>query len=110
MAEGRSVQSLLDTLYTEVGSTIYARRVNLHLTLEQQERLADRLNDLPTRVAGLAVVEVNRLDGTKLLLEDGSWLLVRSSGTEPVVRLYLDAHSETQIEELTAAARALLGV
>lgn len=110
MAEGRSVQSLLDTLYAEVGGTIYARRVNLHLTPEQQERLADRLNDLPTRVAGLAVVEVNRLDGTKLLLEDGSWLLVRSSGTEPVVRLYLDAHSEAQIEELTAAARALLGV
>jgi len=61
-------------------------------------------------VGGLAVVEVNTLDGTKLLLEDGSWFLVRPSGTEPVVRLYLDAHSEAQIEELTTAARALLDV
>ncbi|MDE2059309.1 MAG: phosphoglucomutase/phosphomannomutase family protein [candidate division NC10 bacterium] len=110
MAGGTGVQGLLDALYAEVGGAIYARRLNLHLTPEQQGRLADRLKELPTRVAGLAVVEVNRLDGTKLLLEDGSWFLVRSSGTEPVVRLYLDAHSEAQIEELTAAARALLDV
>ncbi|MDE2180259.1 MAG: phosphoglucomutase/phosphomannomutase family protein [candidate division NC10 bacterium] len=110
IAGGASVQGLLDALYAEVGGAIYARRLNLHLTQEQQGRLADRLNNLPTRVAGLAVVEVNRLDGTKLLLEDGSWFLVRSSGTEPVVRLYLDAHSEAQIEELTAAARALLDI
>ena len=104
------VQSLLDTLYAEVGGAIYARRLNLHLTREQQERVALRLKDLPTRVAGLAVVEVGTLDGTKLLLEDGSWFLVRPSGTEPVVRLYLDAHSEAQIEELTTAARAFLDV
>lgn len=110
MAGGPSVQSLLDTLYAEVGSAIYARRLNLHLTREQQERVALRLKDLPTRVAGLTVVEVNTLDGTKLLLEDGSWFLVRCSGTEPVVRLYLDAHSEAQIEELTAAARAFLEI
>jgi len=104
------VQSLLDTLYAEVGGAIYARRMNLHLTREQQERVALRLKDLPTRVAGLAVVEVGTLDGTKLLLEDGSWFLVRPSGTEPVVRLYMDAHSEAQIEELTTAARAFLDV
>lgn len=110
LAGGLSVQGLLNTLYTETGGAIYARRLNLHLTPEQQGRLADRLKALPTRVAGLAVVEVNRLDGTKLLLEDGSWILVRTSGTEPVVRLYLDAHSEAQIEELTASARALLDV
>lgn len=110
VAEGCSVQGLLDTLYVEAGSAVYARRLNLHLTPEQQGRLTDRLNDLPTRIAGLGVVEVNRLDGTKLLLEDGSWFLVRPSGTEPVVRLYLDAHSESQIGELTAAARELLGI
>ncbi len=110
IAGGPGVQNLLDTLYAEVGGAIYARRLNLHLTQEQQERLADRLKDLPARVGGLAVVEVNTMDGTKLLLEDGSWFLVRPSGTEPVVRLYLDAHSEAQIEELTTAARALLNV
>lgn len=110
LAGGESIERLLDTLYAEVGGAIYARRLNLHLTQEQQGRLADRLKDVPKRVAGLAVAEVNTIDGTKLLLEDGSWFLVRASGTEPVVRLYLDAHSEAQIEELTAAARTFLEV
>lgn len=109
-AGGPSIQRLLDALYAEVGSTIYARRLNFHLTREQQERVALRLQNLPTRVAGLAVVEVNTLDGTKLLLENGSWFLVRSSGTEPVMRLYLDAHSEERLDELTAAARAFLEI
>jgi len=110
MAEGRSVRSLLDALYAEVGTVIRARRLNLHLSPDQQERLAGRLKDLPARVAGLRVVQVGTLEGTKLLLEDGSWLLVRPSGTEPVVRLYIDAHSEEQLDELTDAARTLLGV
>jgi len=108
--EGPGVQHLLNTLYAEVGGAIYARRLNLHLTEAQQGRLADRLENLPTQVAGLAVVGVNTLDGTKLLLKDGSWFLVRPSGTEPIVRLYVDAHSEEQIEELTAAVRSLLEI
>jgi phosphomannomutase len=89
---------------------IRARRLSFHLSREQQERLAERLANLPARVAGLQVVQVGTLEGTKLLLEDGSWLLVRPSGTEPVVRLYMDAHSEKQIDDLTTAARELLGV
>jgi phosphoglucomutase len=110
MAEGKSLRDLLEALYAEVGTVIHAKRLNFSLSPEQQERLASRLTNLPSRVAGLRVVQVGTLEGTKLLLEDGSWLLVRPSGTEPVVRLYMDAHSEKQIDELTAAARELLGV
>jgi phosphoglucomutase len=110
MSEGKSLRDLLEALYVETGTVIRARRLNFHLSREQQERLAERLANLPARVAGLQVVQVGTLEGTKLLLEDGSWLLVRPSGTEPVVRLYMDAHSEKQIDDLTTAARELLGV
>jgi len=110
MADGKSVHGLLEALYKEVGTVIRARRLNFHLSPQQQQRLATRLKNLPAQVAGLRVVQVGTLEGTKLLLEDGSWLLVRPSGTEPVVRLYMDAHSEEQLDELTMAARALLGV
>lgn len=110
MAGGRSVKSLLHALYAEVGTVIHARRINFHLSPHQQEGLSGRLKELPAQLAGLRVVQVGTLEGTKLLLEDGSWLLVRPSGTEPVVRLYVDAHSEAQVEELTTAARAFLGV
>jgi len=110
MADGLSLRQLLDALYAEVGTVIRSRRLNFHLTGEQQQRLAGRLNDPPDRVAGLRVAGLKTAQGTKLLLEDGSWLLVRPSGTEPLVRLYIDAHSEEQLEELTSAARAMLGV
>jgi phosphoglucomutase len=110
MADGKSVLGLLEALYAEVGTVIHARRLNFHLSPQQQQRLATRLKNLPAQVAGLRVVQVGTLEGTKLLLEDGSWLLVRPSGTEPVVRLYMDAHSEEQLDELRMAARELLGV
>jgi phosphoglucomutase len=109
-AEGRSLRQLLDALYAEVGTVIRSRRLNFHLSGEQQRQLAGRLKEPPEQVAGLRVEAVSTAQGTKLLLEDGSWLLVRPSGTEPLVRLYIDAHSEEQLEELTAAARALLHV
>jgi phosphoglucomutase len=61
-------------------------------------------------VGGVAVVEVVTVDGTKLLLEDSSWLLVRKSGTEPVVRLYGEAAGEKALENvLEAGRRWLLG-
>ena len=110
MTGKRSVRDLLDSLYAEVGTVVRTRRLNLDLSREQEQRLEGRLKDLPDRVAGQRVVQVGTLEGTKLLLEDGSWLLLRHSGTEPVVRLYVDAHSEVQVEKLTAAARTLLGV
>jgi phosphomannomutase len=55
------------------------------------------------------VIQVNRLDGVKLLLEDGSWLLFRTSGTEPVVRLYAEAGTPKLLEGLIKAGEALIG-
>lgn len=62
----------------------------------------------PTTLGGRSVREVKRLDGTKLLLEDGSWLLLRPSGTEPMARLYVEAASAERLDALEAAGRALL--
>jgi len=108
-AGNRSVTSLLDALYGEIGTVIRARRVNLHLSKEQMNAVEARLRSLPGEIAGRRIAHVGRLEGTKLLLEDGCWILVRPSGTEPVVRLYVDARSDEQLDELTAAARTLLG-
>ncbi|MEF8900240.1 MAG: phosphoglucomutase/phosphomannomutase family protein [Halovenus sp.] len=63
---------------------------------------------LPSEIAGTAVAETNRLDGFKLVLADGSWLLVRPSGTEPKLRVYAEGESESRVEELLAAGRELV--
>lgn len=103
----KTLTALLQGLYQEVG-TFLTKRLDLRLDPKDQEKITARLLDPPTRLADLKVVEVKRLEGTKLLLEDGSWILLRPSGTEPVVRLYVEAPSEEKLETLTEAAKRIL--
>ncbi|QEM70206.1 phosphoglucomutase/phosphomannomutase family protein [Geobacter sp. FeAm09] len=105
--EGKSIRELLEDLYAEVGRFI-TRRDNLKLSPRLEEEYADKITALPEEVAGVKVKEVIRIDGTKLLLEDGSWMLFRKSGTEPVVRLYGEAATEARLEEVMAAGRQFI--
>ena len=64
----------------------------------------------PSELGGRKVVSVVRTDGLKLILDDGSWVCYRLSGTEPVVRAYTEARDENQMEALrTAAEKFVLG-
>ena len=65
--------------------------------------LSDLESALPDAVAGTPVADVNTVDGFKIALEDGTWLLIRPSGTEPKLRVYAEAGSEERVEELLAA-------
>jgi phosphomannomutase len=71
--------------------------------------LAALADQLPDAIAGVAVDRVNDADGFKVLLADGSWVLLRPSGTEPALRIYAEAASETRVDELLSAGRALVG-
>ncbi len=106
---GARLMDLLEELYAEVG-TILTRRLNFHLDSRLLAGLSQRLEDPPGRLANREVVQVNRLDGVKLILEDGSWLLLRPSGTEPVVRLYAEASTERELDGIIAAGKALIGI
>ncbi len=103
----RPLRQLLQQLFAEVG-TLLTRRINVPLGGGGGAALDARLRALPSHVAGRKVVGVNRTDGVKLLLDDGSWLLVRPSGTEPLARLYLEADSDAALAALESAGRALL--
>ncbi len=61
----------------------------------------------PAALAGIAVASINTRDGVKYLLADDSWLLIRPSGTEPVLRVYAEAHSAETVESLLTEGRAL---
>ncbi|OPX20084.1 MAG: phosphoglucomutase [Desulfobacca sp. 4484_104] len=104
--KGQDLPQLRDQLFARVGP-VYSRRVNLRLTNEAKERLLARLPTPPAQIAGLTVAQHVTIDGHKYILEDGSWLCLRPSGTEPVVRLYLEAHSPEALEKLRRAGEAL---
>jgi phosphomannomutase len=63
---------------------------------------------IPDAVAGEPVADVVTKDGFKLLLDDGSWLLVRPSGTEPKMRVYAEAESEARVAALLEAGEELV--
>jgi phosphoglucomutase len=105
--KGKGLPELIDDLFAKVGP-VYNRRLNFSLTPEVKERLLDKLQTPPARFAGLAVKEHITLDGHKYLLEDGSWVCFRPSGTEPVVRFYFEASSLPKLERLKGAGETVV--
>jgi len=106
--EKRPIRDLLKRLYKEVG-TILNDRVNIRLTEGNQKQVAERLAQPLTELGGLRVKgKKTTADGTKYMLEDDSWVLMRASGTEPVVRIYVEAESETKIQNLIEAGKKFI--
>ena len=107
---GQSLKELLAGLFAKVGA-IYNRRRDVDFPASEAQTLKERLGQVAGRFAGRRIDSIVRIDGYKYLFEDGSWLLLRPSGTEPVVRVYAEAATLQEVDELLeAAARGLLGV
>lgn len=86
----------------------YSTRTDLHLTDDAKNKLMEGMaKKTPKTIAGAKVARKNLVDGIKIVLDDESWLLMRPSGTEPLVRVYLEARSQKRLKELEAAAKEL---
>ena len=104
---GKSLGVQLRELFAKVGS-FYPVRENFRLTPERKAAFTEKLKADPAELSGRKVAGVVRTDGLKLILDDGSWVCYRLSGTEPVVRAYTEARSEQDMESLSAAAKAFV--
>ncbi len=109
MAEhGRSMSGLVEDLFAVTGPLEYMR-YDMRLDPAAKEALLERMPEIdPKEIAGLAVSEVRRDDGIKFFLPDDAWLLLRPSGTEPLVRVYAEASNMGIVDELLAAGRAIV--
>ncbi|HEX4320188.1 MAG TPA: hypothetical protein VHZ52_04755 [Acidobacteriaceae bacterium] len=101
---GKSLCDQLQELFAKVGS-FYPVSENFHLTPEAKAKLTEKLKVDPTELDGRKVTSVVRTDGLKLVLDDGSWVCYRLSGTEPMVRAYTEARDQTHMSDLSAAAK-----
>jgi phosphoglucomutase len=79
--------------------------VNIELTEEIKARFTEHLKKDPAEFAGRKVTQCVRTDGLKLILDDGSWVLFRLSGTEPVCRVYAEARNESDLPALVDAGK-----
>jgi phosphomannomutase len=104
---GQSVKQQLDALFKKVGA-FYPVRINLRLEPNVQKRLLEKLKRDWDELDTQKVVKIDRTDGLKMILADGAWVLMRPSGTEPVVRVYCEAASPAERDRLAAAAQAFV--
>ena len=99
---------LLRYLFDKVGPHFYGR-VDIVIEAGQKEGILSKLKtNLPRKVAGIGVANTNLSDGFKLTLVDGSWLLIRFSGTEPLVRIYSEASSAALVDSVLRDGKRLV--
>ena len=106
-ARGASLTEQLEALFSDIGRLV-SGRIGVRLTPDLMPKLKDRLAQEPSAIAGRPVKQINRLDGLKIIFEDDSWLLVRPSGTEPLVRIYAESESAKDLEVLLEQGRKYL--
>lgn len=100
-----SLSEMLEQLYRDVGKVVDAR-IGVHLDDRIKARLASKLaGPDPSSIGGRPISHVNRTDGVKYIFDDGSWVLIRMSGTEPLARCYAEAQSEQELEVLLESGR-----
>lgn len=102
--EGKPLSQLVQEVVVEADGPLYNHRVDLRLTNPHKKAVLDSFTqNPPTQIAGLAIKEVGRKDGIKLYLEEGSWILLRPSGTEPLIRVYLETNSLKKVGQIAEA-------
>lgn len=106
----KKLGELVSDLRAEIG-TFHFQRVDCHLEKERIQKMQKELQSKKiARLAGETVASTNFIDGFKYILSDNSWLLVRASGTEPLVRIYAESPDENKVPLLLEEGKSLAGI
>ncbi|MGB9800182.1 MAG: phosphoglucomutase/phosphomannomutase family protein [Thermanaerothrix sp.] len=105
----RKPSQLLELLFSKVGPHYYDR-VDKQFSGDRKTREAMILNANPQTIGGLKVVGLNTLDGYKFLLEDGGWMLIRFSGTEPIIRVYCETTHPDRVQPILQDGLRIAGL
>ncbi len=107
---GKTPSQLLDYLYSKVGPHHY-QRADVEFPAGEREAIIKRISDnSPQSLDGVKVAKLDTSDGFRFMLADTGWLLIRFSGTEPLLRIYAESDSPARVERLLELGRKLAGV
>ncbi|ADC89016.1 phosphoglucomutase/phosphomannomutase alpha/beta/alpha domain I [Thermocrinis albus DSM 14484] len=109
LERGKSLSDLVQDVWREYGRTYYSR-IDLHVDEKTKEKLKNLLQNPPEKVGRFSVSHVSTLDGLKLFFQGGGWLLMRASGTEPLIRVYGEMNTQEDLQQLLASATDMLGL
>ena len=106
---GKRPSELIEYLYSRVGPHHY-RRDDVTFDADRRVVMEKRLQKArPDVIEGVKVAMQDNIDGTRFILEDGSWTIIRFSGTEPLLRIYAEAESPERVDVLISEARNIVG-
>ena len=106
--EKKSLGQILKELAKQIGE-FYTDRINVSFAPEKKEALLTKLGGGLDKIGAFPVEKFITTDGFKFLLPKGEWVAFRASGTEPLIRCYLEAKTKASLKKLEAACRQLLG-
>lgn len=102
----KTLGELVSDLLADVGPAFYERAdLRLGRPVAKDEMTEIILKNTPAEIGGVKLVEISRMDGVKYIMADDSWLLIRPSGTEPVLRVYAEGRSQQLVKELLEFGR-----
>src|SRR5256884_584372 len=101
---GASIGEQIRAMYNKLGREFWPVRENLHLGDEQKAKAVPKVAVDASTLLGRKVVSIDRTDGAKFVFDDGTWMLLRLSGTEPLLRLYVEADSAAASARLAGEA------
>jgi phosphoglucomutase len=106
-ARGTSLTEQLNELYKRVGK-LESGRIGVKLTDDVAAKLKEKLAQEPAEIGGRRIENINRMDGVKFLFGNDAWMLMRPSGTEPMVRIYAESENANDLEDLLEQGRKYL--
>ncbi len=110
LSTDKTPSQLLDYLYSKVGPHFYDR-IDLRFPAGARDKIIERVRKANLRdIGGVKVTRIDTTDGFRYILVDNSWLLIRFSGTEPVLRIYSEAASPEKVQRILQFGRELTGI
>jgi len=106
-ARGRTLTELIEDLHRRYGRKVDGQK-NITLTPDREKKLRRLTKNPPRKLGGRPVVDVETIEGLKLDFEEDDWLLLRLSGTEPLVRCYAEAGTKSEMSRLIKLGLELL--
>ncbi len=107
---GKKPTELLKMLFDKVGGEYFYERIDTPFSGDRKDREAAILSSKPATIGGLKVVELVTVDGFQFKLEDGGWMLIRFSGTEPIMRVYCETMHKDKVEAILQDGLKVAGI